>query len=693
MSRTASFCGNISFANVVASSVRPSCWCVFAVSLLVISGQKSAAQGPSTVDAAAFAVLDVNEDGVLSGQEAKSVLTFDADGDGEVSLAEFVAGRKRGKGKPGKDDAAVTPPVVAIDPRQQEWNDQLAKQLQQGQRWAILIGVNKYPTNPLRFCVPDARLLADTLVNQCGYPRDHVVLMTDDQEDERLHPRKLHIQAVIPALLRRVGPKDTVLVFYTGHGLALEGQSYLCPIDFDGAAAKLTGWRMDELRSMLQDSAAGQKLLVLDTCHSGGAVTTSGFGATPQELGGAFELAQGTITFASCRTNQESVESAALGHGVFTHALTCGLAGQADFDRNGIVDSDELYRHLMLTVPAAAQAVVKNHKQHPVRLISQDVVGVFALSRPDGKPVPTNDPTAVPSQPGDLLMNSIGMKLTPIPIGLFVMGSPASEYLRDRREMMAPVLRTRPVLMGAYEVTQSQYQRVMRSNPSWFSVTGGGAGEVAGMNTEDFPVEQVSWQEAMQFCQALSALPEEVARGLKYRLPTEAEWEFACRAGTTTPFNTGVMISPKLANLRGDRPYFNSPKGPSLGRTTTVGSYPANLLGLYDMHGNVGEWCSDRLTWTSLKTKYWIDNTRIPNPKTPEDVIKLMEDLMAVESSNKGVEIPIDPVGITRGDPRVYRGGAFSGDVSFARSAARREQDGDYRNKSIGFRVVAEPIK
>ena len=329
---------------------------------------------------------------------------------------------------------------------------------------------------------------------------------------------------------------------------------------------------------MLQDCPAGQQLLILDCCHAGGAVTTSGFGATPQELGGAFESAQGLITLASCRNNQTSLESKELGHGVFTFALASGLAGQADFDRNGIIDSDELYRHLLVSVPVAAQQVVADHKQFPVRIIGQDVVGVIALARPDGKPIASSKGQQL--QPGETLTNSVGMKLTVLPTGLFVMGSPSTEYLRDPGERLVPVRRVRPILMGTHEVTQSQYSQVMGANPSWFSPRGNGAANVAGLKTDDFPVEQVSWQEAMRFCEKLSALSDEKAAGRKYRLPTESEWEHACRAGTSTPFHTGELISPRQANIRGDRPYLNSPQGPGLGRTTTVGSYPPNLFGL-----------------------------------------------------------------------------------------------------------------
>jgi len=655
---------------------------IFSVSLLEVMLTSAFLLGADeTADIAAFLRLDVNEDGVLSGTEVKSVRAYDTNSDGEVTREEFLAGRRR-ESKPSiKTSDTVPPPkAIPVDPRVQAWNEQLNSQLDQGTRWAVVVGVNKYAKSPLRFCVPDARLVADTLVKHCGLPRDHVLLMTDDQDNQRLHPRKTHLQEQIPAFLRKAEQRDTVLVFFAGHGMTVEGQSFLCPIDFDSAADRSTGWRVDELRSVLQDCRAGQKLLILDCCHSGGAVTTSGFGATPQELGGTFTTAQGLITFASCRTNQTSLESAELGHGVFTNAMAAGMAGEADFDHNGIIDSDELYRHLLVQVPIAAQEIEAGHKQFPVRIIGQDVVGVFALARPDGKSIDGRKRL----KPGDVLTNSIGMSLTVVSRGIGAMGSPRDEALRDPDEFHYPVVMSRPLIVGTYETTQGQFVQVMGTNPSWFSAKGEGAAEVTGLKTNDFPAEQVTWQEAIRFCEKLSSSKAESEAGRQYRLPTEAEREYACRGGTFTPFHTGELISPRQANIRGDRPYINSPRGPALGRTTTVGAYPPNAFGLYDMHGNVAEWCLDRLSSSSLPIGAQLFAA------SADDVVAMIEEFLADDKGGKAMKYPTNPVGALRGDPRVVRGGSFSSDVSFSRSAARREQDGNRVHRTIGFRVVCE---
>jgi len=130
--------------------------------------------------------------------------------------------------------------------------------------------------------------------------------------------------------------------------------------------------------------------------------------------------------------------------------------------------------------------------------------------------------------------------------------------------------------MSKYEVTQAQWVAVMGSNPSEFK------------GCDNCPVEQVNWNDIQEFLRKLNALT-----GKNYRLPTEAEWEYACRAGTSTPFSTGNNLSTAQANYNGDYPYNGNAKGVFRQKTTPVGSFSPNAWSLYDMHGNVFEWCSD----------------------------------------------------------------------------------------------------
>ena len=171
------------------------------------------------------------------------------------------------------------------------------------------------------------------------------------------------------------------------------------------------------------------------------------------------------------------------------------------------------------------------------------------------------------------LSKGINLEMIYIPGGTFQMGSADNE--RDSDERPQHEVKIQPFYLSKYPITQEQYQAVVGSNPASFK----GAKR---------PVEQVSWDNAVDFCQKISQ------DGRKYRLPSEAEWEYACRAGTTTPFYFGETITPDLVNYDGNNPYGKAPKGLYREETTDVGSFPPNAFGLYDMHGNVWEWCSDR---------------------------------------------------------------------------------------------------
>ena len=253
--------------------------------------------------------------------------------------------------------------------------------------------------------------------------------------------------------------------------------------------------------------------------------------------------------------------------------------------------------------------------------------------------------------------NSVGMKLVLVPAGEFMMGSPGSEPERDSDETQHRVRITKPFYLGVTEVTQEQYERVMGANPSKFSRSGEYSERVSGQETSRFPVETVSWEDAVEFCRKLSALSAEQSAGRVYRLPTEAEWEFACRAGTMTPYHFGTQLNGREANCDGNYPYGTTTKGTYLKRPATVGSYGANGFGLYDMHGNVWEWCSD-----------WRDSAYYAN--SPVD----------------------DPTGPTSGSYRVFRGGCWIFSAGFCRSAFRGGSTPVLRYYSLGFRLASSSV-
>jgi formylglycine-generating enzyme required for sulfatase activity len=211
--------------------------------------------------------------------------------------------------------------------------------------------------------------------------------------------------------------------------------------------------------------------------------------------------------------------------------------------------------------------------------------------------------------PPKTITNSIGMKFAYIPPGKFKMGSSEEEQkalmkemddIKEKPSWLAgekehEVEITKGFYLGVYEVTQKQYKEIMGKNPSLFCKDGRAKDKVKGMDTDDFPVEMVSWDDAQEFIKKLNALAKEKKEKRLYRLPTEAEWEWACRGGSAvkTTFHFGNSISWKQANFHGNHPYGGAARGMWLMRTCKVGSYKPNGYGLYDMHGNVEEWCED----------------------------------------------------------------------------------------------------
>ena len=234
--------------------------------------------------------------------------------------------------------------------------------------------------------------------------------------------------------------------------------------------------------------------------------------------------------------------------------------------------------------------------------------------------------------------NSIGIEFVTIPAGKFLMGSSEVEKGRDQDETQHEVTLPHGFQMGVYEVTQAQYEQVMGKNPSIFK----GA---------SLPVELVSYNNALEFCKKLSELQARKVAGRRYRLPTEAEWEYACRAGTSTPFHFGKELNGSLANCDGNSPWGIDEKGPFLGETVPVGRYPANPWGLHDMHGNVWEWCLD---WYGDYDK----------------------------SSNN------DPQGAPGGKGRVLRGGCWYGSARSCRASLRLSLMPASQGNGCGFRLV-----
>jgi sulfatase modifying factor 1 len=245
-----------------------------------------------------------------------------------------------------------------------------------------------------------------------------------------------------------------------------------------------------------------------------------------------------------------------------------------------------------------------------------------------------------------------------VPAGSFVMGSPTNEIQRSTNELQHPVSFTNGFFVARFLVTQSNWISMMGTNPSYFVPSNGFTADL------NRPVEEVNWFDASNYCFALTRQQQgggQIFTNWFYRLPTESEWEYACRAGTTNAFYLGDNLLSGQANFNGMYEYLdgvgdtNDASGVELGRTSDVGAYAPNAFGLYDMAGNVWEWCQDWFT-------------------------------------NYPVGAVTDPQGPTNGLERVFRGGTLNAVGHLCRSAQRDLASPTTAVNTIGFRVVLSSV-
>ncbi len=253
-----------------------------------------------------------------------------------------------------------------------------------------------------------------------------------------------------------------------------------------------------------------------------------------------------------------------------------------------------------------------------------------------------------PAEPGKPREGPLGMKFVRLPKATFYMGWDGTKGSAKKTEIKEDFE------IAIHTVTQGQWQELMGKNPSYFSRDGEGKDKVKDIKDEDlkhFPVEMVSWNEAKEFIKKLNE--KEKGRGYLYRLPSEAEWEYACRGGATSEEDCSYHfyfdkptndLSSTQANFPGTAPYGKGEQGPNLGRTTKVGSYAPNKLGLYDMHGNVMQWCEN-----------------LYDPTDPEALA------------------------------RVLRGGCWALNAGDCQSARRVRNEPVNRSYYFGFRLAAVP--
>ena len=266
------------------------------------------------------------------------------------------------------------------------------------------------------------------------------------------------------------------------------------------------------------------------------------------------------------------------------------------------------------------------------------------------------------------LKNGAIMEFLPVKAGTFTMGSPVTELGRFPDEVQHEVKIEQDFLMGKTEVTQLQWDALMNANPDAYNQ--------AWYHGDALPMENISWDEANEFCRRLTEQEKnakKIPANAVYRLPTEAEWEYVCRAGTTTSFNNGKDFLQKGANCPelAEVAIFRFNSGGRRGRfnrSKPVGSHKPNAWGFVDMHGNVAEWCNDNYT---LFTQ--------PAPETEKKTKKSKKQEQTVVND--------------KASQKIIRGGSFMSMPQFCRAAYRGSAEPNTRNNTIGFRVVLSTIQ
>ena len=532
-----------------------------------------------------------------------------------------------------------------------------------GKKLALLVGIDKYPSgsgfSSLPFPQRDVDLLGKLLLDS-DYRPEHVRVLTTEKgfkDDPRFNPIGRNVLQEFRLLAGDRKPQDSLLIALVGHGLTRKiktkdavgndverSAAFFCPQDADIRDTK-SMISLDELYAELEQCKAGTKVMLVDACRDN--PTEGNTGAIPFAPP---PVPASVAALFSCSDGEVAWEEPELGggHGVFFHYVIEGLKGEADGDRDGKVSLFELVEYTQDKVPDFVSHR-RGRRQMPVLLGRAGRVTL--VDRSGGSIAP------------EFVTTRVGqIKLKRIPAGTFLMGSPDEDEDAQKDEKPQHRVRiTRPFYLGVYEVTQAQCEAVMGTTPSHFSATGDGKDKVAGQATDRHPVEWVSWLDAVKFCNKLSEMEGRPAfyeidgemvrvpdwNRAGYRLPTEAEWEYACRANA--PNVTRYSFGNDAAGL-GEFAWYCGNSGD---KTHPVGEKRPNALGLFDMHGNVWEWCWDR---------YGADYYK-----------------------QSGEDNPTGPDGALS---RVYRGGGWDYYPRDACSANRNKSSPGFRDRDLGFRLA-----
>ncbi|WP_197455908.1 SUMF1/EgtB/PvdO family nonheme iron enzyme [Stieleria neptunia] len=517
----------------------------------------------------------------------------------------------------------------------------------QGRKVAVLVGVNEYQKpafTSLRFARADVEAV-DAELKKLGFT---TTLLRGPEAT------RTRIEDTIDRVVAPLGKDDLMLVMLAGHGQQIEvtgidglpsEDAFFCPYDGINRDAESL-YSLSHLIDRQLIPNVGRRIVMVDACRNVADDVGRGI-----QGNATIALPEDTAILFSCRSGQRSFENDTLRHGLFTYAVLEGLRGGAARDGKIVWSQLVSYVDWVMATEQLRRHMPDGTPQVP---ISAGGIPFAVLGEGNWSEVPTEIQRPKQEELDHSFVNSIGMKFQKIHPGSFIMGSPIDQPGRRPEERPHRVDVSREFHLSVFEVSQCDYEFVMETNPSYFSDWGDGAERLAGQLSDQRPVEQVSWQDANEFCRRLSKLPVEVRAGRRYRLPTEAEWEYACRAGSTAAYGFGDVYRDGQANADG-RFASASGGGIFLKQTADIASYRPNAFGIYNMSGNVSEWCQD-----------WFG------------------------AAYYDVSPTADPVGPTSGTKRVVRGGSWFDHPYLLRCGSRQSADPGSREPFVGIRVVCD---
>jgi len=499
-------------------------------------------------------------------------------------------------------------------------------------RYALIIGNSNYQyLKPLKNPKNDARRIAERF-KELGYEligQDALYNLNAEQ-----------LLDALTVLRKKLKKDDIVFMYYAGHGVEQRGRgAFLLPVDTKRLDLLPEGLLLDNMIQSLTERAQ-LTVAVFDACRN---ITElqplfRGEGGELRSMAqGQINTGKGQSIIAFSAKSDHYAKDGAGAYSPYNEALNTYLSEPWEIGDLFRKVAAEVGKHsgqrpeVLTDAPPDTYYFIK-----PIKSAVTDSLQAVARVHPDVI-------SLIPAQA--ITDSTLGMNMDMIwipPTGEqgFKMGSPSNEAGRDDDETEHTVILSQGFYLGKYEVTQGQWEKVMGSNPSdnthIFS------------NTDNYPVEKVSWNDVLRFIQKLNSQTD---NRYGYRLPTEAEWEYAARAGTRTPFSFGDIITPQQANYDGNYPYNGGAKGIYRKTTVPFGSLPANAWGFHEMHGNVWEWVQDGYG------------------DYPSNTVT-------------------DPQGASSGSSRVNRGGSWLNVARYLRAAGRSYGSPGSQFNSLGFRLA-----